>query len=97
MSGNLAGVLRNAKMAHAAEAQAIEEQRPVPKPEPVANTPVSSKPLGKYRDPDFRKVTIYLRDSTRKAALTKLIHEDQDMSGVVDLLLDGWTTGKIKL
>lgn len=88
MSGNLAEVMKHAK-----RAQAEQEVQPVE--QVLTLTKGKAAGMGKYRDPSFRKVTVYLRDKTRKAAAVRLIEDGRELSEIVEQLLDGWTAGRI--
>lgn len=88
MSGNLAAVMQHAKRAQAEQnTQALEPELTVVKTKAAG--------MGKYRDPSFRKVTVYLREKTRKAAAVRLIEDGRELSEIVEQLLEGWTAGRI--
>ena len=62
--------------------------------EAKAAKPNKERAMGKSRNPDFQKLTVYIREKTRKAVAIQLLQEGQgrEVSELVEDLLDGWTT-----
>jgi hypothetical protein len=50
--------------------------------------------IGKHRDPDYGKLTVYVRETTRKDVAIKLLQEGQgrELSELVEQLLNDWTS-----
>ena len=91
MSGNLAEVMAQAKRAQAVQEVAREEVDAISTSTPRKRT----GKVGKHRDPNFTKITAYIRETTRKAAARRLIEDGRELSEIVEHLLDGWTSGSI--
>ena len=52
---------------------------------------------GKRSNPDYTKITIYMRTETRLRAEHKLIGAGEDLSEVVEELVAAWAAGAIDL
>ena len=52
---------------------------------------------GKRSNPDYTKITIYMRVGTRQAAAHKLVGASEDLSEVVERLVAAWAAGDIDL
>ncbi len=52
---------------------------------------------GKRTDPDYAKMTIYIRAKTRENAKVKLLREGGDFSGIVERLVSAWERGLIDI
>jgi hypothetical protein len=94
MSGTLRGVLDAARNANKAEAEQIDLEEPIAKREPrkKALSPAAhqshAEPAtrGKSSNPDYERLTVYVRKDTRKAAARKW--EDSIGGDLSDLVQD---------
>jgi predicted outer membrane protein len=55
--------------------------------------------IGKSRDPQYEKLTVYIRKSTRKAVNRRLLDEDQsqELSELIEELLSGWAIKRLNV
>jgi hypothetical protein len=53
--------------------------------------------MGKHRDPAFGKLTVYVRETTRKDVAIKLLQEGKgrELSELVEQLLSDWTAKRL--
>jgi hypothetical protein len=65
--------------------------KPAAVPSPVA-TPKAKERVGKYRDPAFKCVGLYIRKETFKRVKRKLedLEADQDLSDLTEMLYQQW-------
>ena len=61
-----------------------ESESPAPSPSKIG------RPRGKKSDPDYRQVTVYLREEVHRAAKKRLLDQDKQFSELVDELVDQW-------
>ena len=59
----------------------------------------AGRPPGKKNNPDYRQVTVYLREEAHRAAKKLLLDEQRDFSELVDDLVGQWlqTSGSPKV
>ena len=57
------------------------------------------RPPGKKNNPEYKQVTVYLREEAHRAAKKVLLDEQCDFSELVDELLEQWlrTSGRSKV
>jgi hypothetical protein len=82
----------------------------VPQPQPSApqnageakaakrtTAPKEKREMGKWRDPEFGKLTVYVRETTRKDVAIKLLQEGKgrELSELVEQLLNDWTAKRL--
>lgn len=53
-------------------------------------TKKSNKPVGKYRHPDYKLVSVYLKKDTTNSAKKLLFDEETDLSELIQDLLSDW-------
>ena len=79
---------------------ALSTAEDLPEPEPASTTvsreakPRYGRPPGKRSNPDWEQVTIFMRRTTKKAALHRLMDSEgqgaRDLSEVIDQLVAKW-------
>lgn len=52
---------------------------------------------GKSSDPDYISTTILLRKVTKKRFQMRALDEGQDLSDIVEALLEAWLKGEVKI
>lgn len=87
MSGNLASI-----MAEVRKQPVDKVAGGIPKPKGLPKPVVK---VGKSRNPDFSKITCYVEETTRKEVARRLIDDGRELSEIVQVLLDGWASGKL--
>ena len=60
------------------------------KEEKPAPTSKKEKPIGKYRDPNYKLVSVYLKKNTTNKAKGLLLGSDIDLSEKIEELLNDW-------
>jgi hypothetical protein len=50
--------------------------------------------IGKSTDPDYFKLTSYIRRQTHRQVKKRLLDEDKEISQLVEELLNSWLTGQ---
>jgi hypothetical protein len=93
MESKFAGIFQSAAPAGATAAATPAPER-TEAPRPVAR-PVG-RPPGKRSDPAWKQYSVLLRRETQRAAAAILREKDegQDLSGLVENLLDNWIKGQ---
>ncbi|MDY7022281.1 MAG: hypothetical protein SWJ54_13135 [Cyanobacteriota bacterium] len=63
-----------------------------PEPQPEPELPKRGRPKAKRSDPNFTQISAYIRKETHRKVKMKLleIESDQDLSELVEQLLQGW-------
>ena len=69
-----------------------ETEKPEPAGEALRAPAVTKR--GKREDPAFGKIGVYIRTDTITEVKARLIRENQDLSDLVQSLLDSWLEGK---
>lgn len=77
----------DADVNHVSQTKAAKEDTKEDKP-PV--TKKSSKPVGKYRHPDYKLVSVYLKKDTTNSAKKLLFDTETDLSELIQDLLGDW-------
>lgn len=63
----------------------------------TAPTPSRRRPLAKSNDPEYLRVTAYIRRTTDAQLRRKLLEQDRrEISDVIEALLDGWIAGRFQ-
>ncbi len=76
------------------ESQEISNRQKQPRTK-IEREPVrvgKTRPIGKSRDPEFDKCTVYIRKATKKAVALELLQKEpaQELSELVEELLNAW-------
>lgn len=61
---------------------------------PRAASSHTQRPIGKSRDPQYERLTVYIQKKTRKAVDLRLLQSDdtQELSELIETLLYQWVT-----
>lgn len=55
------------------------------------------RPVGKAKDPAYRQISVYIKQTVHDEAKRKLIGQKEDFSDVVNKLVDGWIAGRLSI
>ncbi len=92
MSTRFSGVLNKTR-----SLPAEPEPAPTPSPRPVTQEPPQrvGRPRGKKSNPEYRQVTVYLRESVHRAAQKLLLDDERkEFSELVDELVSRWVQSR---